>query len=92
MPCARGNSHGQTLCSAVLSHTTYLFGIYGKYQGSFGKNRRWILCGSADLFRFLKQYRGLADEQQPESEIAIDDIDLPMLQSVTLNDLYEYLN
>ncbi|MFQ9847377.1 MAG: hypothetical protein ACLRXC_11045, partial [[Clostridium] leptum] len=61
-----------------------------KISGAFGKpsmDTLWI----CDLFS-LKQYRGLADEQQPESEIAIDDIDLPMPQSVTLNDLYEYLN
>ena len=44
------------------------------------------------FFRFLKQYRGLVNPGEPETDIAIDDIDLPMLKSVSLNDIYEYLN
>lgn len=44
------------------------------------------------FFRFMKQLRGLVPPTTPEAEISIDDVDVPFLASVTLNDVYEYMN
>lgn len=44
------------------------------------------------FFRFMKQSRGLVPPTLPEDEISIADIDIPFLASVTLNDVYEYMN
>lgn len=43
------------------------------------------------FFRFLKVSRGLAADADFE-DISIADIELPLLQTVTLNDAYEYMN
>ena len=44
------------------------------------------------FFRFLKQKRGLVPYDVPEEEIAIDDVDVALLKTVTLNDIYEFMN
>ncbi len=44
------------------------------------------------FLRFLKQLRGLVPPTLPENEIAIDDITVELLRSVTLTDAYEYMN
>ena len=43
------------------------------------------------FFRFLKQSRGLADKSAVLDDIDISDVDLTMVSSVTLTDIYEYL-
>ena len=44
------------------------------------------------FFRFLKQQRGLVPHDMPESEISILDVDIALLRTVTINDLYEFMN
>ena len=44
------------------------------------------------FFRFLKQQRGLVAHSVPEKEISIQDIDIEILRTVTLNDIYEFMN
>lgn len=44
------------------------------------------------FFRFLKQQRGLVPHTMPEAEISILDVDIDLLRSVTLNDIYEFMN
>lgn len=44
------------------------------------------------FFRFLKQQRGLVPHDMPESEIPILDVDIALLRTVTINDLYEFMN
>lgn len=44
------------------------------------------------FFRFLKQQRGLVPLNQPEDDIPIKDVDIELLQTVTLNDIYEFMN
>ncbi|MFT9076470.1 tyrosine recombinase XerC [Ethanoligenens sp.] len=43
------------------------------------------------FFRFIKQMRSLVPKEMPFAEIAIDDVDLSFLASITLADIYEYL-
>lgn len=44
------------------------------------------------FLRFMKQMRGLVPPTLPETEIAILDVDIPFLATITLNDVYEYMN
>ncbi len=44
------------------------------------------------FFRFLKQQRGLVAHTVPEAEISIADVDIELLKTVTLNDIYEFMN
>ena len=43
------------------------------------------------FFRFLKRSRGLVPDDMPFDDIPIRDVDIPMLQSVTMSQLYDYL-
>ncbi len=44
------------------------------------------------FFRFLKQQRGLVPHDMPENEISILDVDIELIRTVTLNDIYEFMN
>lgn len=43
------------------------------------------------FFRFLKVHRGLVPSDLPYDEIAIDDVDLELIRSVTLSDAYDFM-
>ena len=43
------------------------------------------------FFRFLKQSRKLVSADLPVDEIPIDDVALPLVRSVTLKDVYDYM-
>ncbi|HEX3025741.1 MAG TPA: tyrosine recombinase XerC [Clostridia bacterium] len=43
------------------------------------------------FFRFIKQYRNLCPKDAEFDSISIEDVDLSMIGSVTLHDIYEYL-
>ena len=42
------------------------------------------------FMRFLKQYRGLTEKNIPFDEIDISDVDIELIRTVTLSDLYEF--
>lgn len=44
------------------------------------------------FFRFLKQQRGLVSPTVAEKDISIEDVDIDMIRTVTLNDIYEFMN
>ncbi len=44
------------------------------------------------FFRYMKRQRGLVSPSVPDEEINILDIDIPFIASITLTDVYEYLN
>lgn len=44
-----------------------------------------------NFFRFIKIERGLVEPEVPENEIGIMDVDLTLIESVTMNDVYTYL-
>lgn len=59
-----------------------------------GKSPRTVNEYAIDLrtfFRFIKRKRGLCPESAEFEEITVDDVDVPLLNSVTLEDIYEYL-
>ncbi len=44
------------------------------------------------FFRYIKKSRNLVPYDMPFTEIKIDDVDIPLLETITLSDLYDYLN
>ena len=44
------------------------------------------------FFRYMKQHRNLVPQDMPFDEICIDDIDLDFIKTITLTDVYEYMN
>ncbi len=44
------------------------------------------------FFRYIKLDKGLVDRRTPLEEISIDDVDLTLVRSVTLTDIYSYLS
>lgn len=44
------------------------------------------------FFRYIKRRRGLVPADTAFEEIDISDVDLPLIRSITLNDVYEYMN
>lgn len=68
---------------------------FAVYLGTIrGKSPKTVEQYTSDLcifLRYLKLRRGLADANTPFTRISLADVDLPLLGSVTLEDLYEYL-
>lgn len=59
-----------------------------------GKSPRTVNEYAIDLrtfFRYIKKKRGLCGEETDFEEITVDDIDVDLIKSVTLEDIYEYL-
>ena len=44
------------------------------------------------FFRFIKIHRGIVPRNTELKDILVDDVDLAMISSVTLNDAYEFMN
>lgn len=60
-----------------------------------GHSRRTVDEYFLDLrtfFRYIKLEKGLVDRKLPFDEISIDDVDLDLIRSVTLADVYAYLS
>lgn len=60
-----------------------------------GHSRRTVDEYYLDLrsfFRFIKLDKHLVPENLPFDSISIDDIDLPLIQSITLTDVYAFMN
>ena len=68
---------------------------FAVYLGTIrGKSPKTVEQYTSDLcifLRYLKQRRGLAGSDTPFARIPLDDVDLALIGSVTLDDLYEYL-
>lgn len=67
----------------------------GYMQTIKGKSPKTIQEYYFDLrmfFRFIKRKYGLVSAQIPFDEIPIEDVDLPLLERVTLTDAYEFMN
>ncbi len=44
------------------------------------------------FFRYIKKQRGLVPDDTPMSEIEISDVDLDLIKSISLTDVFEYMN
>ena len=60
-----------------------------------GRSPKTVEAYYTDLhtfFCFMKIYKGVCDSKLSTKEIDISDIDLEFIKSITLSDVYEYLN
>lgn len=60
-----------------------------------GKSPRTVEQYYMDLlifFRYIKQKRGLVPKEQEFEKISISDVDLALIETITLTDVYEYMN
>ena len=66
------------------------------YMGTVkGKSERTVEEYYLDLrtfFRYMKQYRNLVPSSVPDQDISIQDIDLDFIKTITLTDVFEYMN
>ena len=61
--------------------------------GTFSASSSWTKAASpAIFFRFLKLDKGRVARNTPLDQISIDDVDLELVSSVTLSDVYSYMN
>lgn len=61
-------------------------------KGRSGKTMDEYFTDLRTFFRYMKQARGLVPSSIPEDEILIDDIDLAFVRSITMTDVYEFMN
>lgn len=76
------------MCPVLRDFLTY-------HETILGHSRRTADEYYLDLrrfFRYLKRSRKLADDKIPFDQIPIDDVDLNLLGSVTMTDVYEFVN
>ncbi len=76
-------------CPAVLKE--YL-GYTETIRGRSANTVNEYFIDIRTFLRYVKQLRGLVPPTLPEDEIDIRDVDIPFLASITLNDVYEYMN
>lgn len=72
-----------------------LTSFLGYLQTIKGKSERTVLEYYYDLttfFRFIKQKRNLVPSSTPFDEISIADVDIPLIETITLTDVFEYMN
>lgn len=70
-------------------------GFLGYLETIKGKSPKTVEEYYFDLrtfFRFMKLHRGLVDAQTNFEDISIADVDIAFIQSITLTDVYEYMN
>lgn len=61
-------------------------------QGHSRKTVEEYFLDLRNFFRYIKLEKGLVDRKMPLEEISIDDVDLALVRSVTLTDIYSYLS
>ena len=76
-------------CSPILkSYLGYMETIKGRSDHTVNE----YFMDLRTFCRFLKESRGLVPPTLPFEEIGIEDVDIELLRTVTLNDAYEFLN
>ncbi len=76
-------------CSPVLKE---YFGYIETIKGRSSDTVDEYFIDLRTFFRFMKQLRGLVPPTLPDEEIDIRDIDIPFIASISLTDVYEYMN
>ncbi len=76
-------------CPPVLKdYLGYMQTIRGRSENTINE----YFIDLRTFLRYLKQLRGLVPSTLPEDDIDIADVDITLLASVTLTDVYEYMN
>ncbi len=72
----------------LQKYLNYMWNIKGKSETTITE----YYTDLRTLFRFLKVYKGVAPKDLEFDKITITDIDISFLKSITLNDLFEFMN
>lgn len=80
------------IADAAPSVLTQFMGYLSTVRGKSPKTIQEYYLDLRTFFRFIKMHRGIISEKTEFEEISISDIDLELLRSITLTDVYEYMN
>ncbi len=80
-------SYKKETCGPVKDFLIYHEVIKGHSQATIDE----YFLDLRNFFRFIKIERGMVAPEVPENEIGIMDVDLPLIESVSMNDVYTYL-
>ena len=83
-----GKAFGHAAPEPLAAFLIYIESIQGKSKKTVDE----YFYDLRTFYRFLKIYFGKVSDDTDFSAIPIDDVDLEMLRSVTLQTLYEYMN
>lgn len=67
-------------------------GYIGTVKGKSDHTMEEYFRDLRTFFRYIKQHRHLVPENTPIDEISISDVDLELIQSISLTDVFEYMN
>lgn len=67
-------------------------GYIGTVKGKSDHTMEEYFRDLRTFFRYIKKQRGLASDDLPIDEISISDVDLVLIQSISLTDVFEYMN
>lgn len=86
--------HEKGVFTGMPSGFAGVFGIYGNHQGPFRKHRRRVFYRFAHIFSIYQANpRAFGPAAAgPDENISILDVDMALIRSVTLNDVYEFMN
>lgn len=80
-------SYKKETCGPVKDFLIYHEVIKGHSQATIDE----YFLDLRNFFRFIKIERGMVAPEVPENEIGIMDVDLNLIESVSMNDVYTYL-
>ncbi|MGI6462752.1 MAG: tyrosine recombinase XerC [Clostridiales bacterium] len=80
-------SYKKETCGPIKDFLIYHEVIKGHSQATIDE----YFLDLRNFFRFIKIERGMVAPEVPENEIGIMDVDLPLIESVSMNDVYTYL-
>lgn len=83
--------HANMLREAPLIVREFL-GYIGTIKGKSENTVEEYFRDLRTFFRYLKVQRGLVPPETPLTEIPILDVDMDMIESITLTDVFEYMN
>ena len=81
--------------SIISEAPTTILNFLGYLQTIKGKSPKTVDEYYLDLrtfFRYIKYSRALVPKDSKFDEIPISDVDISLIETITLTDLYEYLN
>lgn len=86
------NRSGQTVFDEAPPIIREFLGYIGTIKGKSPKTVSEYYLDLRTFFRYIKKKRGLAPADQPFSEIGIGDVDLELIRTINLTQVFEYMN
>jgi site-specific recombinase XerD len=86
------SSTGQNIFDEAPPIIREFLGYIGTIKGKSPKTVSEYYLDLRTLFRYIKMKRGLVPADQPFEEIDISDVDLNMIRTIDLTQVFEYMN